>query len=238
MGDATNLVLILAGELLKKAEHLIIMGLHPTEVTQGYELACKKALEDLESTQYASFLRKGSPNPQSHVHTLELSTSSLPTPLNPKSLAAALRPAIASKQYGSEDILASLVAEAALAVMPPNPKNFNVDNVRVVKIMGGSLAGSRVVRGMVFNRTPEGVCILLLSLQYILTESFAGVVKKLTKAKVAVFTSGLDIAQTETKGTVLLKTAEEMLNFTTGEEKHMEKVSSCAALACPKRQTC
>ena len=48
--------------------------------------------------------------------------------------------------------------------------------------------------------------------------------KKVTKAKVAVFTSGLDIAQTETKGTVLLKTAEEMLNFTSGEEKHMEKV--------------
>jgi T-complex protein 1 subunit theta len=48
------------------------------------------------------------------------------------------------------------VAEAALAVMPPNPKNFNVDNVRVVKIMGGSLAGSKVVRGMVFGREPEG----------------------------------------------------------------------------------
>ena len=51
-----------------------------------------------------------------------------------------------------------------------------------------------------------------------------GVVKKVTKAKVAVFTSGLDIAQTETKGMVLLHNAEEMLNFTSGEEKHMEKV--------------
>ena len=40
--------------------------------------------------------------------------------------------------------------------MPPNPKNFNVDNVRVVKIMGGTLAGSTVVRGMVFGREPEG----------------------------------------------------------------------------------
>ena len=41
--------------------------------------------------------------------------------------------------------------------MPSNPKNFNVDNVRVVKIMGGSLAGSKVVRGMVFGREPEGM---------------------------------------------------------------------------------
>ena len=87
---------------------------------------------------------------------VELSTSSLPSPLTQKALAAALKPAIASKQYGNEDVLAKLVAEAALIVMPPNPKNFNVDNVRVVKIMGGSLAGSRVVHGMVFNREPEG----------------------------------------------------------------------------------
>lgn len=51
-------------------------------------------------------------------------------------------------------------------------------------------------------------------------------VKKVLNAKVAVYTSGLDIAQTETKGTVLLKNAEEMLNFTTGEEKHVSKVSA------------
>lgn len=49
MGDATNTVLIFAGELLKKAEHLLIMGLHPSEVIKGYELACAKALAELES---------------------------------------------------------------------------------------------------------------------------------------------------------------------------------------------
>jgi T-complex protein 1 subunit theta len=86
----------------------------------------------------------------------ELSTTSLPSPLTQSSLAAALKPAIASKQYGNEDVLSELVAEAALAVMPPNPKNFNVDNVRVVKIMGSSLSASRVVQGMVFGREPEG----------------------------------------------------------------------------------
>ena len=93
------------------------------------------------------------------IVAVELSTSSLPTPLTQPTLATALRPAIASKQYGYEDTLSSLVAEAALAVMPPNPKNFNVDNVRVVKIMGGSLAGSRVVRGMVFGREPESTFV-------------------------------------------------------------------------------
>ncbi|KII95416.1 hypothetical protein PLICRDRAFT_693635 [Plicaturopsis crispa FD-325 SS-3] len=184
MGDATNMVIILAGELLKKSEHLLIMGLHPSEIIKGYELACVKAVTELQN----------------------LSTSSLPSPFTHTTLAEALKPAIASKQYGYEDTLASLVAEAALAVMPNNPKNFNVDNVRVVKIMGGSLAGSKVVQGMVFGREPEGT------------------VKKVSKCKVAVFTSALDVAQTETKGTVLIKNADEMLNFTTGEEKHLEKI--------------
>ncbi|PIL33771.1 hypothetical protein GSI_04396 [Ganoderma sinense ZZ0214-1] len=184
MGDATNSVMILAGEMLKKAENLLIMGLHPSEIIKGYELASAKALSELET----------------------LSPSSLPSPLTQASLATALKPAIASKQYGYEDQLAGLVAEASLVVMPPNPKNFNVDNVRVVKIMGGTLAGSTVVRGMVFGREPEGI------------------VKKIKKAKVAVFTTALDIAQTETKGTVLLKSAEEMLNFTRGEEQQLEKM--------------
>ncbi|KIY51455.1 T-complex protein 1 [Fistulina hepatica ATCC 64428] len=184
MGDATNMVLIFAGELLKKSEHLLIMGLHPSEIIKGYEMACAKALAELE----------------------QLSSSSISTPLTQASLATALSPAIASKQYGYENILSSLVAEAVLSIMPPNPKNFNVDNIRVVKIMGGSLNASRVVQGMVFGREPEGM------------------VKKATKAKVAVFTSALDVAQTETKGTVLIKNAEEMLNFTRGEEKHLENI--------------
>ena len=51
-------------------------------------------------------------------------------------------------------------------------------------------------------------------------------IKRVKKAKVAVFTCGLDIAQTETKGTVLIKNKDEMLNFTSGEEKHLEKVIS------------
>lgn len=49
MGDATNLVLILAGELLKRSEDLLTLGLHPSEVIQGYEMALVKGREELES---------------------------------------------------------------------------------------------------------------------------------------------------------------------------------------------
>jgi len=99
--------------------------------------------------------------------------------------------------------------------------------------MGGSLSGSRVVQGMVFGREPEGI---VYSYTHLYPESLiclvfcSGMVKSVTRAKVAVFTCALDIAQTETKGTVLIKNADEMLNFTTGEEKHLENVciASCS----------
>ena len=47
MGDATNEVIIFAGELLKKAEQLLILGLHPSEIIKGYEMASAKAQEEL-----------------------------------------------------------------------------------------------------------------------------------------------------------------------------------------------
>jgi len=56
MGDATNFVLIFAGELLKMAEPLLVMGLHPSEVIQGYELGSIKALAELESMLPFRFL--------------------------------------------------------------------------------------------------------------------------------------------------------------------------------------
>lgn len=121
-------------------------------------------------------------------------------------LAKAIRTVIASKQSGSEDFLADLVAEAVLAVLPKQPVNFNVDNIRVVKIMGGSLEQSKVVKGMVFGREPDGS------------------VKKAKNAKVGVFSCPIDISQTETKGTVLLHNAKEMMDFTKGEESQLETI--------------
>ena len=116
----------------------------------------------------------------------------------------ALRTVVASKQSGSEDILSPLIAEAVLAILPKNPTQFNIDNIRVVKIMGGSLEQSKVVKGMVLGREPDGS------------------IKKAKKAKVGVFSCPIDTSQTETKGTVLIKNAKEMLDFTTGEENQLE----------------
>ncbi|KAK5080939.1 T-complex protein 1 subunit theta [Lithohypha guttulata] len=182
MGDGTNMVMILAGEFLKKAEELVRLGLKTSDIVSGYEMALNftlKALDELEVDRVAD------------VHSKE-------------ELGKALRTVLASKQSGSEDVLAPLVAEAVQAVLPKNPANFNIDNIRVVKIMGGDLSQSRVVKGMVFGREPDGI------------------VKRAKKAKVGVFSCPIDTSQTETKGTVLLHNAKEMLDFSTGEESQLE----------------
>jgi thermosome len=49
VGDGTTTVAILAGELLKKAEDLIGMGVHPTVIVDGYNMAAKKAFEIVDS---------------------------------------------------------------------------------------------------------------------------------------------------------------------------------------------
>lgn len=184
MGDSTNLVIVLAGELLKKAEDLLRMGLKTTDIVVGYEKALSFALGTLK----------------------ELEVDRVKDIRSQEELSKAIRTVVAAKQSGSEEKLADMVAEAVLAVLPKNPSNFNVDNIRVVKIMGGSLAQSRVVKGMVFGREPEGA------------------VKNVEKAKVGVYSCPIDISQTETKGTVLLHNAKEMMDFTKGEETQLEQI--------------
>lgn len=49
IGDATNMVIVLAGELMRKAEELIRMGLKTSDIIQGYERAQKEALRILDS---------------------------------------------------------------------------------------------------------------------------------------------------------------------------------------------
>ncbi len=66
-------------------------------------------------------------------------------------------------QYGYEDLLGRLVVKAALEIMPKKPSNFNVDSVRVVKILGGSIHDTQVVRGMVFGREPESIFFLFMN---------------------------------------------------------------------------
>jgi T-complex protein 1 subunit theta len=59
LGDNTNLVIVFAGELLQKAADLLKLGLHPSEIVQGYELARDRALAIIEGIIYRSCGKSG-----------------------------------------------------------------------------------------------------------------------------------------------------------------------------------
>ena len=94
MGDGTNLVLALAGELLAQAGSLIQMGLHPSEIVGGFTRAGAKALEVLET----------------------LTAMKVEDMRDVAAVTKVLKPVIASKQYGYEDVLAPLVVAACIQV--------------------------------------------------------------------------------------------------------------------------
>lgn len=181
VGDGTNFVIMFAGALMEHAEELIRMGLTPVEVCEGYEMALNKALEILPS----------------------LTCHEIKDYRNEMEVTKAIRSAIMSKQFGREDYLAPLIAKACISIMPEKSA-FNVDNIRVCKILGGGIQNSEVYNGLVFKRIVEGD------------------VTKAESAKVAVFTCPVDTMQTETKGTVLIKNAEELQKYSRGEECLLE----------------
>ena len=47
-GDGTTTAMVLAGELLKKAEDLLELDLHPTVITRGFMIAAERASERAE----------------------------------------------------------------------------------------------------------------------------------------------------------------------------------------------
>jgi T-complex protein 1 subunit theta len=114
---------------------------------------------------------------------------------------------IASKQTGYEDALAGLVADAILPTMPSADKAASVvvDNVRVCKIVGGNPLDSQVVQGVVVQRDTDGS------------------VKHVEKARIAVFGCSIEASSSETKGVVVIKSPEELMQYNKGEERLMEE---------------
>jgi T-complex protein 1 subunit theta len=182
VGDGTNFVISFAGELMQQAESLIKMGLHPSEILIGYEKGAKKAMELLETLT---------------CHTVE-------NVGDRTEIQKCIKSAIASKQYGLENFLSGLIAEASLYAMPTDHRKFNVDSVRVQKILGGTIMDSKVIHGMVVTRGSETT------------------IHEIKNAKIAVFNTSIEMQQGETKGTVLLKSADDLMNYTRGEEDQFE----------------
>lgn len=185
MGDNTNFVITFASELLNHSAELIKNGLHPSEILVGYEKGWKKSLSIIEDA------------PRFKVSDVK----------NLEEIIKIIIPVIGSKLlHGHDAILAPLIAEACVSVVPSKAETFNVDNIRVAKILGGSLIDSQVIHGLVVARNCETA------------------INKAENCKIAIYNCPLETQTAETKDTVLFKSADELMNYNKSEEDFMEKL--------------
>lgn len=131
VGDGTTTAVILAGELLKKAEGLIEQNIHPTMIVKGYRLAKSKSLEILEKI-------------------------GMPVTLNDSELLGkiAMTAMTGKSSEAAKESLANVAVEAVRTVAEKGDKGVFVDkeNVKIEKKEGGSLDDTELIRGIVIDK--------------------------------------------------------------------------------------
>lgn len=130
-GDGTTTAVILAGELLKKAEALIEQNVHPTVISGGYRLAAVKAREILDS--------------------VAISVS----PDDKETLMDIARTAMISKSVSaSRNLLADVAVKAVSAVAEKKDGKWFVDddNIQIVKKQGGSTDDTKMISGIIVDK--------------------------------------------------------------------------------------
>src|SRR5690348_3664476 len=131
VGDGTTTSVVVAGELLKKAEELIDQGIHPTVIVDGYREASNRALEVLNQIAI-----KIEPNDRAMLRKVaEVSLAS-------KILAE------------DKEAMAELAVNAILQVAEKTPDGYKVDidDVKVEKKPGESLTDTSLIKGIVLDK--------------------------------------------------------------------------------------
>jgi len=130
-GDGTTTAVILAGELLNKAEELTEKNVHPTIIIDGYKKASEKALDVLEKI-------------------------AIPTETNTEEyLKKAAMTSMASKLVAEHrQHLADLAVKAILEVAEKEDGKYkaDVDDVKVEKKPGESLTETKLIQGIVLDK--------------------------------------------------------------------------------------
>ncbi|MDR2944340.1 MAG: TCP-1/cpn60 chaperonin family protein [Methanosarcinales archaeon] len=131
VGDGTTSAAVVAGELLKKAEDLIDMDIHPTVIASGYRLAAAKAVElvmglakDVDETN------------------VELLTSIASTAITGKGAES------------SKALLAKISVEAVTSIVDDvnGKKQVDREQINVVKKVGGRVEDSELIKGMIIDK--------------------------------------------------------------------------------------
>jgi archaeal chaperonin len=180
-GDGTTSAVIIAGELLSRAEELIDKNIHPTIIIDGYRKAADKALETLEK---------------------------IAIPIDLKSrdyLKKAAATSMGSKLVAEyKDYLADLAVKAMLAVAEKQDGAYkaDVDDVKVEKKTGESLAATSLINGVVLDK--EIV--------------HSGMPKRVENAKIALLDASIENEKPEMDTKINIESPEQIEAFLNQEE--------------------
>jgi len=127
-GDGTTSVVILAGALLSQCENMLKRGIHPTSISDGFAIALGHAVQILNDMATPIDLTMRDYLIQCVV-----------TCLSSKILAT------------QSQRLAPIAVDAVLRIMDPaNPNNVDLNDIKIVKKLGGTIDELEVVEGLVF----------------------------------------------------------------------------------------
>jgi len=131
VGDGTTTAVVLAGELLRRAEELLDQNIHPTVIVSGYRKAAQMAVETLDKI-------------------------GIPVDMNDRAtLKKVAVTAMASKAVGAaKDHLADIAIDAVKQIAEQRGDKWiaDIDQVQVTKKEGKSLFDTQLVKGIIVDK--------------------------------------------------------------------------------------
>jgi len=186
VGDGTTTAVIIAGGLLEKAEKLLDDEIHPSLIIKGYRLASIKARKLYDSI----------------AETITIKDKSM---LNQIALTS-----MTGKSADSAGELSTLVVDAIIQVATEDEgkTEIDLDAIKVEKKVGGSMADSELVKGIVIDK--EIV--------------HSGMPRKVENAKIALLDAAMEIKSPETDTKVQISDPDQLQAFLDQEEATLRKM--------------
>jgi thermosome len=131
VGDGTTTAVVLAGELLKKAEELLEQNIHPTIIVSGYRKAAQKAIETINRV----------------AQTVDITDRA--------TLRKVALTSMGSKAVGiAKDGLAEIAIDSVMQIVEKRGDRTiaDIDNIQLIKKTGKSLTESQLVRGVIIDK--------------------------------------------------------------------------------------
>ncbi len=131
VGDGTTSVVVLAGELLNKAEDLLNNDIHPTKIIDGYLMAFNKALDILNELAIQV-------DPENREQVLKVAKTTIAT----KSIAP----------YADHFANVAYDAIKAITYVENGKKKIPIDDIKIEKKEGGTLTDTELIYGIVLDK--------------------------------------------------------------------------------------